>query len=188
MASLESTVGKNRLKREATLIYAGVKDFSRMYDKGFDQVYDAVTKEMAFEDKAEPAWAQLWNCIIVEWKETHGEMSDHEIDLLTALFRLWILEKYWIEKDQTCKLSEIAKAVRDCDAEFVSVGDGRNKRVKTEAVEGDQKPPMQGEKKIYHETVEAITGKTFILEYSDPEEKKEQIEELKKVLQTGKMM
>ena len=70
----------------------------------------------------------------------------------------------------------------------MSVGDGRNKRVKAEAVEGDQNPPMQGEKKIYHETVEAITGKTFILEYSDPEEKKEQIEELKKVLQTGKMM
>ena len=188
MARLESTVGKNRLKREATLICAGVKDFSRMYDKGFEQVYDAVTKEMAFEGKTEPAWVQLWNCIIVEWKETYGEMSDHEIDLLTALFRLWILEKYWIEKDQLCKLSEIAKAVRDCDAEFVSVGDGRNKRVKAEAVEGDQNPPMQGEKKIYHETVEAITGQTFILEYSDPEEKKEKIEEVKKVLQTGKMM
>ena len=188
MASLGSTVGKNHLKREATLIYAGVKDFSRMYDKGFDQVYDAVTNQLASEDKTEPAWAKLWNCIIVEWKETYGEMSDHEIDLLSALFRLWILEKYWIERDQTCKLSEIAKAVRDCDAEFVSVGGESNKRVKTEAVEGDEKPPMQGEKKMYHETVEAITGRTFILEYSDPEEKKEKIEEVKKVLQTGKMM
>ena len=193
MASLESTDGKSRLKREFTLVIAGSSEYAFWINKGFDQVYDDVTKEDMSKDEAAAEerkkecdgapWATLWSVVITKWKDRHGGMDDNEIDVMSALFRQWILERYWIEKDSHDKLREIAKAAMDLEGEFVDLKQAEKMQ---KCAENDT-PVWDNEKKIFHESVEAIDGKTYILEYTDPVEKQKQIEEVKAVLRSGSM-
>jgi hypothetical protein len=191
MASLESTHGKS-LKREFTLVIAGAGDYAFWINKGFDQVYDDVTKgDMSKDDAAAEErkhecdgalWTSLWSAVITKWKDRHGRMNGNEIDLMSTLFRQW-LEKYWIENDCHDKLREIAKASMDLEGQFVDLKQAEKKQ---KCFENDT-PVWDNEKKIFHESVEAIDGKTYILEYTDPVEKQKQIEEVKAVLRTGSM-
>jgi hypothetical protein len=191
MASLQSTDGKNRLKREFTLVIAGASDYAFWFNKGFDQVYDDVTNVSKDEAAAsernkecdEAPWTTLWSAVITRWKDRHGRMDGNEIDIMSALFRQWILERYWIEKDSHDKLREIAKAAMDLEGEFVDLKQAEKMQ---KCVENDT-PVWDNEKKIFHESVEAVDGRTFILEYTDPVEKQKQIEEVKAVLRSGSM-
>lgn len=186
MASRESTDGKRQLKRQSTLLYAGAEDYASWYNEGFDRKYSALIRKGVGEG-AEAAWMELWTSVILEFTENHGAMDDNEIKVLLALFRMWILERYWIEKDKHGKLIEIAKAVRDCDGEFVSDEPKLGKMDEADdRKEDDGELAWDDEKKVYRERVEATDGKTYVLEYTDPVEKKQSIEEVKTALRTGK--
>ena len=201
MASMEFTDGK---RQEAS---AGAK-FSRIYRKGFSQIYDAVKKEFSEQGVFEVTQAQLWSCITAEWQESYGELNDHEIELLSVLFRLWILEKHWILGDEIhtssavrggyCEFaSVVGKAIRDgiCEFPFTDTMDPQG--AKTEAVnieageqnviETDGNLESQGydkemQKKVYHEIVEAVDGKPYLLEYCTFEEKRQRIDEIERNL------
>ena len=170
MASVESTEGK---RQEAA-------KFSRIYQRGFSQIYHAVKKEFSQQGVFEVTQTQLWSCIVAEWQESYGEMNDSEIEILSVLFRLWILEKHWMMEDEI-HTSVIGKAVRDGmfdreEAESkvsesawhdVNVDDGKLESKGTGSV-----------KKVYHEIVETVDGKPYLLEYCTLEERQQHIDEV----------
>ena len=140
-------------------------------------------KATAKESKQDDApWTVLWSAIITRWKDRHGGMDDNEISVMVALFRQWILERYWIEKD-AMKNFGIAKAAMDSEGEFVDL----EKEGKVQKCAENNSPVWDDERKRFFTRVLKLLMARHTYSSTDPVEKQKQIEEVKAVLRTGSM-
>lgn len=170
MASVESTEGKRQE------VSPGAK-FSSIYQRGFSQIYYAVKKEFSQQGVFEVTQTQLWSCIAAEWQESYGEMNDSEIDILSVLFRLWILEKHWMMEDQIhTSASVIGKAVQDGMFDREEAESKVSESAWHDVNIDDGK--LESAKKVYHEIVETVDGKPYLLEYCTLEERQQHIDEV----------